>query len=627
VFSNALYFIFCWQIVFVDKDTPLYFLCAKDFARCVRNILILCVYTLKDLCDNGHYLFVSEAAPTTKIVRFFKNYPSLVKQKKRLTKKSHSSVEYLIFAENNTMRLLLLSILLVTSSFVNAQQTYVPDNNFEAFLENNGMGNGIPNDDYVTTANISGVGSLICWGWNIADLTGIEDFTSLSTLYCFDNPLTTLDITQNTGLTDLRCNNTQLTSLDVTQNTSLVTFFCYDNYLTSLDLSQNTILNDLRCFDNLITSLDLSQNPGLSFLRCYNNNLTSINVTQCPQLEELNCKDNDLTALDVSQNPALTSLFCYDNDLTTLNLLQNPALTDLRCHNNFLTALDVSQNTLLTIIFCQNNNLTSLDVSQNAVLTYLSCQDNQLLCLVANNGVNIDMDCSNNQLFCISVVNPNWSYANTIYDAGISFEVICQTFMDNDVSQNGVVLTADQNSATYQWLDCDNNYAVIGGATSQTYSANSSGSYAVEITFTSCTGTQADTSMCAYVDCQSEINNDVNQNGSVLSAEQSGATYQWLDCENGYIVISGETNQSYDAANTGYFAVEITVTDACGGVQVDTSSCHLVAYADIKEFANEPLELVKIVDFLGRETPFKPNTQLIYIYSDGTTDRVFKLEE
>lgn len=35
-------------------------------------------------------------------------------------------------------------------------------------------------------------------------------------------------------------------------------------------------------------------------------------------------------------------------------------------------------------------------------------------------------------------------------------------------------------------------------------------------------------------------------------------------------------------------------------------------------------ELVKIMDFMGRETEFKPNTPLIYIYSDGTRERIFK---
>lgn len=39
-----------------------------------------------------------------------------------------------------------------------------------------------------------------------------------------------------------------------------------------------------------------------------------------------------------------------------------------------------------------------------------------------------------------------------------------------------------------------------------------------------------------------------------------------------------------------------------------------------------PAQLVKIVDYLGRETEFKPNTPLIYIYSDGTTEKVFSVE-
>ena len=36
--------------------------------------------------------------------------------------------------------------------------------------------------------------------------------------------------------------------------------------------------------------------------------------------------------------------------------------------------------------------------------------------------------------------------------------------------------------------------------------------------------------------------------------------------------------------------------------------------------------LVKIVDYMGRETPPIPNTVLIYVYDDGTTKKVFNLE-
>jgi hypothetical protein len=44
------------------------------------------------------------------------------------------------------------------------------------------------------------------------------------------------------------------------------------------------------------------------------------------------------------------------------------------------------------------------------------------------------------------------------------------------------------------------------------------------------------------------------------------------------------------------------------------------------ECKEETKVLLKIVDFLGRETPFSPNTPLIYIYSDGTTEKVYIVE-
>ena len=36
--------------------------------------------------------------------------------------------------------------------------------------------------------------------------------------------------------------------------------------------------------------------------------------------------------------------------------------------------------------------------------------------------------------------------------------------------------------------------------------------------------------------------------------------------------------------------------------------------------------LVKILDYMGRETTFKPNTSLIYVYDDGSTEKVFRIE-
>ena len=55
-------------------------------------------------------------------------------------------------------KLLLLLLCLPMIGF--GQLTYVPDDNFEEYLESNGMGNGILNDIYVYTININAVTNL-----------------------------------------------------------------------------------------------------------------------------------------------------------------------------------------------------------------------------------------------------------------------------------------------------------------------------------------------------------------------------------------------------------------------------------------------------------------------------------
>ena len=56
---------------------------------------------------------------------------------------------------------------------------------------------------------------------------------------------------------------------------------------------------------------------------------------------------------------------------------------------------------------------------------------------------------------------------------------------------NGV-LTADLASASYQWLDCDNNYDIINGAINQSFTPTADGNFAIQITETGC----MDTSNC-----------------------------------------------------------------------------------------------------------------------------------
>ena len=46
----------------------------------------------------------------------------------------------------------------------------------------------------------------------------------------------------------------------------------------------------------------------------------------------------------------------------------------------------------------------------------------------------------------------------------------------------------------------------------------------------------------------------------------------------------------------------------------------------LSEILNVPKNLTKILDLMGRETTFKPNTPLIYVYDDGSIEKVFSVE-
>ncbi|MEW7289143.1 immunoglobulin-like domain-containing protein [Aquimarina sp. 2304DJ70-9] len=291
-----------------------------------------------------------------------------------------------------------------------AQETYVPDDNFENYLETHdasggvvsvgaltSMGNGVINDNFVTTSRIASVVELDISGLTISDATGIEDFVALQTFNCFNNSLSSIDLSQNVALQTIAIGRNNLTSLDLSQNTLLTFVSCIRNQITNLNVSQNTMLETLGCSNNQLNNLDVTNNIALKKLWCYSNPLGSLDVTQNLLLEDLDCVDNQLTVLDVSQNLELLELQAYENSLTSL---------------------DVSKNVKLIELFIEDNQITSLDVSKNTVLEDLSCAYNSLTYLNMRNGNNTnfntsDFDIRNNPgLTCVSVDDTTYATAN-----------------------------------------------------------------------------------------------------------------------------------------------------------------------------------------------------------------------
>ncbi len=63
-----------------------------------------------------------------------------------------------------------------------------------------------------------------------------------------------------------------------------------------------------------------------------------------------------------------------------------------------------------------------------------------------------------------------------------------------------------------------------------------------------------------------------------ITANQVGATYQWIDCNNGNSIISGETNATYTANTNGDYGV-IVETNGCS----DTSACINISTVGLNE--------------------------------------------
>jgi hypothetical protein len=176
-------------------------------------------------------------------------------------------------------------------------------------------------------------------------------------LLCYNNQLTSLEVTKLTSLTELYCQTNNIPILDVSELTNLTILNCYNNQLTSLDVSSLVNLTYLYCSINQIAALDVSSLTNLTFLSCYATQLTSLDVSALSNLTTLVCASNQLSELDVSGLTQLEVLICNDNQLTFLDVSALVNMTGLYCYGNHLTGMDASALSNLEYLECYNNRL------------------------------------------------------------------------------------------------------------------------------------------------------------------------------------------------------------------------------------------------------------------------------
>lgn len=98
----------------------------------------------------------------------------------------------------------------------------------------------------------------------------------------------------------------------------------------------------------------------------------------------------------------------------------------------------------------------------------------------------------------------------------------------------------------------------------------------------------------------------VSQNGGTLTADEAGATYQWVDCDNGNAAISGETSQSFMPSSSGNYAVEVTL-NGC----TETSGCTNMIVTGIHEAGNSDISVFPV-----------PAKDVLFIKSDDAISQL-----
>ena len=287
--------------------------------------------------------------------------------------------------------------------------------------------------------------------------------------------------------------------------------------------------------------------------------------------------DNEIQVSEANSFDGQIQIFeQYISDLTGLEAFTS--LTKLILQDNSIFNIDVSQNIALERLVCADNYLTSLDVSQNTALTELYCYMNQITSLDVSNNTSLTLlSCFTNQLSQIDVSQ------NTNLEA---LSVSSNQLTSLDVSQNTAMTYLECNNNQLTTLDVSQNNIL-----SELHCRQN------ELT-------------CLNVANGNNINfnNDLPTNGFYVDFNPN---LTCIEVDN-----VNWANANWGNQLNGLSSPQAFFSENCYNECLISSSL-----TELSTSRN----LIQILDMMGRETSFKPNTPLIYVYDDGSTEKVFSV--
>ncbi len=103
-------------------------------------------------------------------------------------------------------------------------------------------------------------------------------------------------------------------------------------------------------------------------------------------------------------------------------------------------------------------------------------------------------------------------------DSLVTLNLTIKSVSDITTTTTGLTISANNNAATYRWLDCSNNNAVIANETAKSFTAKTNGNYAVELTENGC----VDTSACVAITTVGIVENSFGDRFVVYPNPTSG---------------------------------------------------------------------------------------------------------
>jgi uncharacterized protein YjbI with pentapeptide repeats len=262
-------------------------------------------------------------------------------------------------------------------------------------------------DGIISPAEAQTISKLDLNGKGIIDMTGIESFINLDSLYCESNEFTWINLSECRKLRVLYCSHGRLRTLDVSNNPLLVDLACERNVdLRQLDVSYHPQLFYLNCQYCGLTSLDITGAVSLEILMSEMNRITSIDFSTNPKLRYLFFAFCDLESVDLSGLAELNWAYFQGNQLQSATLGSHPDLENLGLGMNQLTEVELSGCTALRVLGLGTNELTSLDVSSCPDIESLNFTSNHISEIDLSNQIEIhSLRCSDNQLTSLTVSN------------------------------------------------------------------------------------------------------------------------------------------------------------------------------------------------------------------------------